>query len=260
MAVLSALTCMFMVLSPVGCGGQQKDPVAYHGPTLARHDLGFPDSPTEPTGFGLIEQTSPSSRFPTALAVALLEPACPPFSQVDPEEEPREGWRVANPDREAAVQWNALFDTIPAVREVIVMDRLSVPTPAARPEEAAASAARLQAGLCLVYGPTEAGSNGAAFAGLLLDTANRQRIAWIRAEAWPADFGLPPNDRLKQDLRYRDVNYLALRRFQAQVRRCLLSLIEHDAPATDLQDSPWKSPTTRPGGAPIYILPEPMVP
>jgi len=100
-----------------------------------------------------------------------------------------------------------------------------------------AAAARLNAGLCLVYGPGEAGSGQTALIGALLDTRTGKAVACIQVQATSEDFEPKGEDRPRGDRRHVDPEYLAARKFERQVRACVMELVARDtAPAMTRPD------------------------
>ncbi len=251
-----ATLALGVVLSvPGGCQKPEPPPAAYMGPTLASLELGAERLPADPTGFVLLSQEPSVGRFPNALAVARLEPPQGGFAPEDLGEGPRENWWVRTIRWEEAMNWNRLCNTVPSIREVIVLDRFTTVRPDARPEEITVSARRLEAGLCLVYGPSPAEAGYAGLWGVIADTASNTRVAFVQAQAGPKDFQPPPADRPSEDLRHVDPNYLAERKFQQEVRKCLLALIAMDSPPATTQPSPWR--TDAPAAMqPVIVVPE----
>ncbi|HSW44786.1 MAG TPA: hypothetical protein VLM89_04365 [Phycisphaerae bacterium] len=238
-------------LFAASCGKKpEPPPVAYMGPTLAADSLGLDRAPEDKTGYELLKQEPSTGLFPTAVGIARLT-----VSEGVAGAAGRKDWLVGEIGFEEAVSWNSLGNTIPAIREMIVLDRYSTASPTSDLSRIAGSAWRLEAGLCLVYGPSPAEDEYAGLWGVILDTASGERVALVRAQAGPEDFEAPSPTRLETDLRHRDVNYLAMRRFQSQVRQCLLAMIRRDQPAATTQPNPWQSKGNRQEN--IYLVPSP---
>jgi hypothetical protein len=235
----------------VGCGEKpEPPPVAYMGPTLAGDTLGMDRSVATKSGYTLLSEEPSAGLFPAALAVARL---VQPERIVRPDNSP--GWHVGTIGFEEAITWNSLANTIPSIREVIVMDRQSTVSQTANLEQISSTARRMEARLCLVYGPGSAEADHAGLWGVILDTTAGRKIAVVQAQAGPEDYEPPSPARPEVDQRHRDVNYLAMRKFQEQVRRCVLTLIERDQPSATTQPNPWKAKPSR--QEPIYIMPNP---
>jgi hypothetical protein len=107
--------------------------------------------------------------------------------------------------------------------------------------------------LCLIYGPSPTDPEHAGLWGVLLDTHTGTKVAFVQAQAGPPDYEPPHADRREEDMRHRDPNYLVQRKFQREVRKCILNLIRRDLPRTTTQPSPWQ--TGQPRTTPIYIVP-----
>lgn len=249
-AFAAALAVLWVLIS--GCEKPEPPPVAYIGPTLASSDLGVEEPVPEPTGFTLLEQQPSQGRFPGALAVARLMPP-QGFFTPDNHDATREHWWIGTIKWEEAMDWNRLGNRIPDLREVIVLDRFTTVCPNSKLEAIAASARRLEAALCLIYGPSPTDPEHAGLWGVLLDTHTGAKVAFVQAQAGPPDYEPPHADRREEDMRHRDPNYLVQRKFQREVRKCILNLIRRDLPRTTTQPSPWQ--TGQPRTTPIYIVP-----
>ncbi len=242
-------------LTAVCCGllacSQQPEPppVAYVGPTLAGDDLGVKASGVSKTGFDILETHSSTGRFPGAVAVArLVKPGN--FFKSDNAQR----WEVGEIGFEEAITWNSLGNRVPAIREMIVLDKLSTVSPTANIREIAGSARRLEAGLVLIYGPAPVTEDEhAALWGVIVDSTTADKVAFVQAAAGPGDYEPPHADRRKEDRRHWDVNYLARDKFQKQVRQCLLALIDRDRPPATTQPNPWQTKPAK--EQPIYLLP-----
>lgn len=237
------------LLSSFACSQKpEPPPFAYSGPTVASASLGVEDAKPVPTGYKLLDDEPSSGRFPGAIAIArLIEPK--DFWRSDN----TQAWEVGDIGYEEAITWNSLGNRMPAVREMIVLDKNSTVSPTADLKKIAHSAARLEAGMCLIYGPASTEAEHAALWGVIVDSHTLAKLAFIQADAGPADFEPPPSDRLPQDRRHWDVNYLARTKFQQQARQCILALIERDRPPSTTQPSPWNTKPVR--EQPIYLLP-----
>lgn len=249
-----AATAAAVLAGVIGCHSHKPapPPVAYTGATLASAALGVNQVPANPSTFLLMESGRSQGRFPAAIALGRLEPPQDYFSEDYKGGPVRERWWVGNIDWEERMQWNSLCNTIPQVREMIVMDSKSPVVPETTIPELVESARRLQASLCLVYGPSPAQPGCAGLWGIVLDTATGDQVAFIQAQAGPNDFQPLQPDRQKRDLRRCDVNYLVYRKFQEQTHQCILALIAKDTPATTTQPSPWKDNDPR---LKLYLIP-----
>lgn len=235
-----------------GCRESEPPPVAYVGPMLARADLGVKGIECDATGFVILEKQASCGRFPGALAVARLEPPDPPAATHGASPD---CWYVGTMKEEEAVYLNMLFNNVTGVREVIVLDQPAFVRPQAELAQIAAVARRVGAGLCLVFGPAPAGPEHAALAGVILDAKTQEPVALVQAQSGPADFELPRNDAPERDQRHRDPNYIVARKFDRQLRRCVLELMAKDQPLPTTMPSPWRYATTRPAPQRVYIMP-----
>ncbi len=225
-----------------GCAKPEPPPLAYCGPTLAGDQLGVREASCPSTGYTILETEPTVGRFPIALAIARLDQ---PNWWEQSNGVPGDRWQLSTIPEEQATYWNALFNTVMQVREVVVLDRQSVQTPTADIQRISQSADRARAGLCLIYGPSLTELDHAAFMGVIVETPDTRPVAFVRAEAGPMDSETPRPDRRKQDLRHLDVNDLAARKFEKQVWNCVNELVARDQPATTTQPSPWKGRTPR---------------
>lgn len=244
--IAGVLMLQLLVLSASGCQEKEPPPVAYIGPTLTVADLGATPAECPPTGFIVLEQQS-KGRFPGALAVAFLT-QCSPGSGAS-------SWCLGSLKEEDATWWNQLLNTAPALREVLVMDRSSIVSPDDGQDAIVAGARRLKADLCLLYGPAPAPTEHTAYAGVIRETEAGRIVALVRAQAGPPDYTDQRVDTVKEDQKHIDPTYIAARRFEQQVRRCVLQLTAQDVPVAATQPSPW-SQHGKDKPAPMYILPD----
>jgi len=247
------------LLAFCGCEKPQPPPLSYAGPTLAAADLGLVQ-PVDAAnnGFVILEREESHGRFPAALAVVRLDKPDPLFVCDDPLFVSERGWEVATLREEEAAWWNGLLNTVPQSRGVWVLDRRSPVSPSCSLEEVIHVARRLELDLCLIYGPRLVPDDAAGFAGVMVDARDGEHVAYIQSQAGILDFEPPRPDRPKHDRSHQDVNYLAARRFERQVRECVLAMISRDQPATSTQPSPWR--TAQPWGVPADSVPVYIVP
>lgn len=248
-------TAIVVTVIASGCSEPRAAPAAYSGPTLCSDHFGVGRVPCPTNGFTILEQHKSRGRFPCRVAVARLVPAPrQPFADPLPTE-----WALGSIRNEEATYWTSLFNTAPEVQAVAVMDPLNMEHPEADLEKIAATAAGMKTGLCIVFGPGPAEPDSACVLGVIMDTARRERIACVQATAGPPDRYDPQPDQMAGDQRNEDVNYIAMRRFQQQVRRCMEQLRSRDIPAPATQPSPWKGGgrfrSTDQQLPPIYIIP-----
>ncbi|HOW69836.1 MAG TPA: hypothetical protein PKY77_04475 [Phycisphaerae bacterium] len=247
-----AAVIVIVLAMPAGCHKPEPPPVAYTGETLASTVLGVKQVPPDPSSFILMEPARSQGRFPAAIALSRLEPPQDYFSADYKGGPTRQRWWAGDIDWEERMQWNSLCNTIPQVREMIVMDSKSPVVPETTLPDLVESARRLRASLCLVYGPSPAEPSYAGLWGIILDTQTGNQVAFVQAQAGPEDFQPSQPDRRKGDLRRCDVNYLAYRKFQEQTRQCIMALIAKDTAPITTQPSPWKDDDPR---LKLYLIP-----
>ncbi|HOA72122.1 MAG TPA: hypothetical protein PL151_05650 [Phycisphaerae bacterium] len=243
-----------------GCHQPDPPPAAYAGPTLASADLGLVEAvETSANGFVILEPDGSQGRFPAALAVVKLEKPSPLFVYDDPLFVADRGWEIANIREEEAAYWNGLLKRIPESRSVHVLGRSNVISPDCGLDDVLEAVARLKVDLCLIYGPRMCSDvDNAALGGVILDVKTGNHLAYVQSEAGPLDFEPPRRDRSKYDRSHVDVNYLAARRFEREVRRCFMELIARDTPAASTQPSPWRyihESRVPAGTVPVQIVP-----
>lgn len=238
-------------LAIVGCQEPEPPPAAYVGPTLTGADLGITQPACPNNGYVILQQGEPRDRFPGAVGIARLMPA--------EDKTAARQWRLSTVPEQEATYWNALFNPVAAVREVVMLDTLSVETADAGIGEIADAARRMKADLCLIWGPRSAPPDHAALMGVVMDTRRIEPVAFLQAEAGPEDFLPPAKDHFEEDRRHEDVNYLVARKFDSFFRACIFELINRDQPTDTTQPSPWKGTTTMPAGewpmVPFYVVP-----
>ncbi len=250
---LPLLPMVAFVLS--GCAQSEPTLKVYSGPTLARENLGVGELSCGKTGHVVLQDEPTTGCFPLALAVARLE--TPDWYQQMKCADPN-SWQLATIPSAQASRWNSLFNTMSNVREVVLLDRLSVRNPGTevKTAEIVRAAAEAEASLCLIYGPAEAPDDYAAFMGVIVDTASGKPVAFAKADAGRCDADPPHPDKWKEDLSYLDPNTLAMRKFEKQVRTCVLELIRNDQPATTTRPSPWLGVEPDYEDRPMLILPD----
>ena len=226
-----------------GCGEKEPPPVAYIGPTLTAADLGGTGAPCPPTGYVVLQAES-EGRWPAALAVAFIHEA-PDGS----------GWQIATLKEEQATWWNQLFNTVPVVRQVLVMERLSLISPTDDIDAIMAKAWRLKTELILLYGHASAPEGQVALTGVIRDTRIGNSVALVRAQAGPADYADHRVDTVEEDMRHIDPEYIAARKFEQQVRQCVLDLISRDTSLPTTQPSAWEE-YSKQRQQPAYIIRE----
>lgn len=241
------------------CEKPEPPPVAYMGPTLAAADLGLAEPvDTSANGFVILESSPSDGRFPAALAVVRLDQPNPLFVCDDHLFVAERGWEVATLREEDAAYWNNLLNKVPQSRAVFVLDRASTISPDCDLDEVIHVCRRLGIELCLIYGPRMVPDGCAGFAGVIIDPNTGEHLAFIQSQASILDFEPPRPDRSKYDRSHQDVNYLAARRFEREVRKCFLAMVARDQPAPATQPSPWRESRTLrmpADSVPVYIVP-----
>jgi hypothetical protein len=224
------------LLLTAGCGESSRHQTI--GLRIGPTDLGLPEGACAATGFVILEPRGTTGRFPLALAVARLK---------EMSGETAGDWQAVSLKEEQATWWNSLFNTVPAVREVIVMGERTAGPPATGISGLVGKAKRLNARLCLVYGLMGAEPEEAALIGALYDTLTGSAIARIQAQATSADFQPKRADAPNGDQRHIDPQYLAARKFDRQVRACVVELIRRDSQLAPEDKQP---PPAAPAGEP----------
>jgi hypothetical protein len=103
-------------------------------------------------------------------------------------------------------------------------------------------AKRLDARLCLIYGSAGSGPEEAALIGAVYDTLAGLPVARVQAQATSADFSKKRPDALSGDKRHVDPHYLVARKFEQQVRACVVDLIQRDTPVIPPEPKPQTQP------------------
>jgi hypothetical protein len=228
-AVGAVVVAFLAVAALSGCESSGLNGAA--GPTLGPAELTLPEGACPASGYVLFEHGDTVGRFPAALAVVKL----------------RQGsgrWQAATLKEEQAVWWNSLFNTTPAIREVVVMSERTAGAAGAGAPGMVAKARRLDAGLCLVYGPAGGGKKEAALIGALFDARNGRAIARVQAQATEADFQARRKDAPSGDRRHVDPQYLVDRKFEQQVRLCVSELIARDSMFAPSEQTPPETTTS----------------
>lgn len=241
------------------CQEPEEPPVAYMGPTLAQADLGMTQSVDAPAnGYTLLQPQPSQGRFPATLAVVRLDKPNPLFVCDDPLFVAERGWELATLPGQEAMVWTTLLNTVPKSRAVMVMDRRSTISPDCDLEQVLEAARSQDVELCLIYGPRMVPDDHAGLAGVIIDADTGNYLAYIQSQAGILDWEPPRPDRPEHDLSHQDVNYIAARRFEREVRNCMLDLIRLDRPPTSTQPSPWRDMQdlrVPMDSVPVYIVP-----
>ncbi len=253
------IATLIIGLVSAGCHKPEPPPVAYMGPTLVEADLGLAAQiEAEPNSYVILERQSSQGLFPGGMAVVRLDRPNPLFVCDDPLFISDRGWELATLEGEAAAYWNTLLKTVPQARGVFVMDRQSAISPDCDLDKVLDAVQRQKLEICLIYGPRLVPDDCAGLAGVIIDVQNREFLAYVQSQAGVLDFEPPRPDRSKHDRSHQDVNYLAARRFEKQVRMCVLDLIAHDERPTATQPSPWRNTQELrlpEDSVPVYIVP-----
>jgi hypothetical protein len=249
--VLATASAVLLVTGLAGCGDKEKALVYYTGPAMPAQEIDARVEALPTTGYEIVEEQRSVARFPGALAVARLAPPGP--ERIDDDGD-RTQWRITTMPEEEATYWNALFNRVPRIREVIVLGAATVTWADADHREMNATAERLKADLCLIYGPSASPVDSAAYSGVILDY-HAHPVAYLKAQAGPSDYETPHDDTFKEDLRHRDPEYLAARRFELQVRRCMDELIRRDQPPPATVPSEWRERALDQRERSLYIIP-----
>jgi len=254
--IRAGLAALSLVLAAgPGCAEKPKPPpLAYQGPTLAGADLGLVgDIDTSANGFVLFRKERTRGLFPASLAVVRLVRPDPLFTVTGRLIRESE-WVVGTMKTEEAAWLNSLFRTMPEVQQVVIFDEYSVRKPDLDLDDVVGCARRVRAELCLIFGPKPAAAAHAGLAGVVFDTATGRQLAYVQADAGPEDFTSPRADRPKGDLSHLDVNFIAARKFDHQLRECMAALIALDEPRATTQPIPYV-PATQPEPVPLYVIP-----
>jgi hypothetical protein len=191
--------------------------------------------------------------FPGALSVARVRPAASePAASGSHESSSR--WSVWALNDDQATYWNNLMTDVPQVREVVAFQKWTTPRDEVELRDLAAAAMRRRTDLCFAYGVVSDDPQCYRMSGLLFQTSTGARLAAVGAQAGPENFQLPSGDRPHHDLRHCDPSYLCARKLEANVRTCLLDLIDQDK-AVATQPSPWMGEGPLPPPPEMLILP-----
>jgi hypothetical protein len=248
-----SIALMLVALMGFGCQQPHEKSVVEFSPTLAADELGVGHVHCPPTGYVILEQEPSTGRFPCALAVAKLTskgpkglPPSPPIT-----------WTTGTIPEQEATYWTALFNQIRPIREVVMLDRHSVPQISPAMDEVIDAARLAKADLCVIWGTAAAAAGEAKLVGVVKDTIEGTYVAFVQAHADPSDYLQPTPDQIDGDQRHRDVEYLVRRKFTKTLRQCVIELIERDKTTSSTKPSPWKSAVHRHnrGVVPVYVVP-----
>ncbi len=233
----------FLVVAALGVGGCDTAKPVMRG-LVQFSDLGVTGPAPEPNRFTAIETQPSIGRFPAGVAVArtMLEDAGAgerPTLTLDV---------LTNPE---ALYWNELWDSIPKIREVIVVDPQSLPQKTVTVSQLLAAARRLRCRLCVIYGQNDVADNASQVLGAVYDADTGELIGTVFAEETvdPREKRPPLPGAPDGDKRNTDAHWLAARKFEQLTRAFVLELIDRDRDA----GAPPETTTqpAAPGPAPV---------
>jgi len=173
--------------------------------------------------FVLSEAAFPAGRFPMRIAVVRVTVGDTPCLPDTPRLVfvPIEG--IDCPP------WDDLISNLPAVTEMFFLQAAAFPRKEISIAEITEAAARLGAGLCLIYAESDLQGGAAQVIGVIADAPSNAVVSTLTAKYEPRLYGYEldrPLDRPEGDDRHKDSRYLAGAKFRELVHDCLLALID----------------------------------
>lgn len=209
-----------------------------HQVTIAAEDLGAKSDKLAPEGRHVWDESASSGRFPGGVAIA----------QVAAGERPTDGIRLLHAESmptERGVLWGHLFDELPAVREVVLVERYGLDPRGFGYREVLRRAGTMSCGLCLIYARIDDTAYHAEYVAALFDTASEMLLITYRV---PIELTLADCDgdekafeegRLKKEWLF-EADFRAEADLRRMVREDIWSMATRDKPAST-QPNPWKS-------------------
>ncbi len=237
----------------IGAAGCESTRPAVRRTLVQLADLGATGANPDVNTFALVETQASIGRFPAGVSVArvMIEDAVSggrAAMAID---------RLLDPE---ALYWNELFDSIPRVREVLVIDPQSVPQRYVTIPMLLESSRRLRCRICVIYAQNDVADSASQLLGAVYDADTSELIGTAFAEEVvdPKARIERPADRPDGDDRHRDAHWLAARKFEQIVRGFVSDLISRDrepgAPA-EPGTQPTPPPPAAPGPAPVTSAP-----
>ncbi|MCK6457101.1 MAG: hypothetical protein L6Q92_11300 [Phycisphaerae bacterium] len=242
--MLRRSTCALGLLL-VGCGDPTSRPAAKleepsevaQAAMTAVHptDLGPSESNYPANGGRILDAGETAGRFPCAVAVARVI-----RHEVDGGEQDR---LMVVPISDArGATWNQLMDTLPSIREFVLLGVYGLPVTGCTVDQILDEARRASCRLCLIYAQNGDAATDCELLGVLWDAIGPKPIATFRTSA---EVRLDANHRCKSDGKHDHrlcrAEYVATRELESAVQRALWTLAERDRPVTTTQPNPWES-------------------
>lgn len=229
-AVLAALAPL------AGCSKPQDQVVRTMRPQVHWEDLAAEPVDDVDDTFANLATEGTDGLFPTSIAVARIT--------VDEEnldeQHPHVLMQMTPPND--FLSWNALFDNLRYVSESFPLHSHDLGEDAPSAARIVSAAAELTAGLCLVYGRSEASETESEVRGVLYQAQTGKPLAAIHARVAvpaPDQINRPP-EQVRGDDRHRDPRFLADLRFQRLVLDCIRDLRRGDRPVVVEPPEGWR--------------------
>ena len=191
-------------------------------PVLTLADLGSAAESESENSFVLSEPGFEAERFPVRIAVVRVtvgDSSCQSDSR----------WLVFVPlEGIDCPPWDHLIIDLPAVTEMFFLQAAAFPQKEISIVEITEAAARLGAGLCLIYAESDLQGGAAQVIGVLVDAQSKSVVSTLTAKHEPRSSGYEvdrPLHRPEGDDRHKDSRYLAGAKFRELVHDSLLALI-----------------------------------
>ena len=207
-----------------GTNGCDKKVKAFDArPVLTLADLGTAAESESENSFVLSEPGFEAGRFPVRIAVVRVtvgDTSCQPDSP-----------RLVFVPIEGidCPPWDHLIIDLPAVTEMFFLQAAAFPQKEISIAEITEAAARLGAGLCLIYAESDLQGGAAQVIGVITDAQSNSVVSTLTARHEPRLSGYEvdrPLHRPEGDDRHKDSRYLAGAKFRELVHDCLLELID----------------------------------
>ncbi|MBN1344398.1 MAG: hypothetical protein JXQ73_17045 [Phycisphaerae bacterium] len=237
------LAAVCLIATSVGCG--PKTTSQYEVRQIEMGQLASNAPKPDANAYAILQKTKSVGRFPCSLSVMRVKSGLP--DDWTGEEPPADlSLQIDLLTEPKAVPWSELFDNVPAVTNVKVLNRPSVPFEQVTLTELVSAGRKQHTDLILIYGQNDLGAKRVKLLGAIYDTETNELLATIDAQVDPVS-GLPtPPDRVKGDKRHEDPEWLTTRKFQDLVLHCVFDLAQRDTPSTTTRPNPWDRPGVQP--------------
>ncbi len=242
---IAVAACLAVVLGEAGCVKKAEIQFVATDPVLQWQDLQLPDDVEVHDGYTLLEEQQTTGLFPTAVAVVRIRAdytdAGPPATMLELNTEPET----------ELLPWNSLLDDQRAISGVFPIKPIALQGEDVTVEHLLKTAEVMKASVCLIYATADLSQTESEVRGAIYDARRLKPLAVLCAHArienldealadLPKPAPMEPRyfDAAK-DPRYHDAPGMAIYKFEALVRECVIALRKNDTPLENQPTEGW---------------------